>query len=158
MRRTGSGDHEPRPQTTCSIARALDVVGDRWTLLIVREAVLFDVTRFADFRDRLGIAPDLLSHRLGALLDGGVMEKHPYREPGSRTRFSYHLTAVGEQLRLLLGALQQWGDENRPLPGGPTCLRRSTARGRPVRLAFVDDDVVIPPDGVGFVPTDAYVP
>jgi DNA-binding HxlR family transcriptional regulator len=43
--------------TTCSIARALEVVGDRWTLLILREAVLFDVTRFADFRDRLGIAP-----------------------------------------------------------------------------------------------------
>jgi DNA-binding HxlR family transcriptional regulator len=152
-----SADYDHKPQTTCSIARALEVVGDRWTLLILREAVLSDVTRFADFRDRLGIAPHLLSHRLGALVDTGVMEKHPYREPGSRTRFSYHLTPAGEQLRLLLGALQQWGDENRPVPAGPTCLRRSAHQGRPVRLAFVDDaDTVIPPNEVGFVRTDAY--
>jgi DNA-binding HxlR family transcriptional regulator len=47
------------------------------------------VTRFADFRDRLGIAPDFLSRRLGALVDTGVMEKHPYREPGSRTRLGF---------------------------------------------------------------------
>jgi DNA-binding HxlR family transcriptional regulator len=152
-----SADTDLKPQTRCSIARALEVVGDKWTLLILREAVLSGVTRFADFRDRLGIAPDLLSQRLGALVETGVMEKQPYREPGSRTRFSYHLTPAGEQLRLLLGALQQWGDENRPLPAGPSHVRRSADQGRPVRLAFVDDtDTVIPPEQVGFVPADAY--
>lgn len=143
---------------TCSIARALEVVGDKWTLLILREALLFEVTRFADLRDRLGIAPNLLSQRLAALVDGGVMEKHPYREPGSRTRFSYHLTPAGEDLRLVLSALQQWGDENRPLPEGPSCLRRSVAEGRPVRVDFVDDaDTVVPVDEVDFIATDAFV-
>ncbi|WP_431900299.1 winged helix-turn-helix transcriptional regulator [Nonomuraea sp. bgisy101] len=140
-----------KAEPVCSIARALDVVGDRWTLLILRDSALMDVTRFADFRERLGIAPDMLSSRLGALVDAGVMEKRPYREPGTRTRYSYHLTPAGEQLRLILAALQQWGEENRPLPTGPSALRRSADRGRPVRVAFVDDaDVVIPSDEVLF--------
>jgi DNA-binding HxlR family transcriptional regulator len=138
----------------CSIARALEVVGDRWTLLILREAALRDVIRFADFKDRLGVAPDILGTRLNTLVDEGVMEKRPYREPGARTRFSYHLTPRGEQLRLVLAALQQWGDDNRPPSVGPTALRRSTPGDRPVRVAFVDDtETVVPADGVRFVTT-----
>jgi DNA-binding HxlR family transcriptional regulator len=128
-------------------------VGDRWTLLILREAAIRDVTRFADFRERLGIAPDMLSNRLSILVDAGVMEKQPYREPGTRTRYSYHLTPAGKQLLLVLAALQQWGDENRPPTSGPSTLRRSADHGRPVRVAFVDDtNAVIPADSVLFTP------
>ncbi|ETK33600.1 winged helix-turn-helix transcriptional regulator [Microbispora sp. ATCC PTA-5024] len=135
----------------CSIARTLEIVGDMWTLLIIREAALRGVTRFADFRAGLGIAPDLLSARLASLVDAGVMEKRPYREPGARTRDSYHLTPAGEDLRLVLAALQQWGDDNRPPSVGPTILRRSAGPGRPVRVAFVDDtDAVVAPDDVRF--------
>ena len=140
-------------ELTCSIARALEVVGDRWTLLILREAALHDVTRFADFRDRLGIAPDILTNRLGILVDGGVMERKPYREPGARTRYSYHLTPAGEKVRLVLAALQQWGDETRPPASGPSALRRSADEDRPVRVAFVDDtDAVVPAGRVRFIP------
>lgn len=140
-------------ELTCSIARALEVVGDRWTLLILREAALYDVTRFADFRDRLGIAPDILTNRLGVLVDGGVMERKPYREPGARTRYSYHLTPAGEKARLVLAALQQWGDETRPPTSGPSALRRSADEHRPVRVAFVDDsDAVVPDEKVRFLP------
>ncbi|MEU7872377.1 helix-turn-helix domain-containing protein [Dactylosporangium sp. NPDC049140] len=139
-------------EETCSIARALTVVGEHWTLLIVREAALQHVTRFADFRDRLGIAPDILTLRLGTLVAEGVMEKRPYRQPGARTRFSYHLTPAGEQLRLILAALQQWGDDNRPPATGPSTLRRSVGDDRPVRVAFVDDtDAVVPADRVHFL-------
>ncbi|MDX3072837.1 winged helix-turn-helix transcriptional regulator [Streptomyces sp. NPDC088354] len=139
-------------EETCSIARALEVVGDRWTLLILRDAALAEATRFADFRDRLGIAPDVLAVRLGTLVEEGVMEKRPYREPGARTRFSYHLTPGGEQLLLVLAALQQWGDENRPPSVGPTILRRSATGDRVVRVAFVDDDgAVVPADDVRFL-------
>jgi DNA-binding HxlR family transcriptional regulator len=142
-----------KTEEVCSIARTLEVVGDRWTLLILREAALYDVTRFAGFRERLGIAPDMLSNRLGTLVNAGVMEKQPYREPGARTRYSYHLTPAGEQLLLVLAALQQWGDENRPPTSGPSTLRRSADRGRPVRVAFVDDtDVVVPAANVVFSP------
>lgn len=141
-------------EEACSIARSLEIVGDRWTMLVLREAALQGVTRFADFRDRLGIAPDVLTLRLATLVEGGVMEKRPYREPGARTRFSYHLTPAGEQLRLVLAALQQWGDENRPPSTGPSTLRRSADGDRPVRVAFVDDtDAVVPAGNVNFLMT-----
>lgn len=85
------------------------------------------------------------------------MEKRPYREPGARTRFSYHLTPAGEQLRLVLAALQQWGDENRPPSTGPAILRRSAEGERPVRVAFVEGtDAAIPADKVHFLTTPAH--
>jgi DNA-binding HxlR family transcriptional regulator len=141
----------------CSIARALDVLGDRWTLLVLREADLREVTRFADFRARLGIAPDVLANRLGALVEAGVMEKRPYREKGARTRYAYHLTKAGEELRIVLGALQQWGDEHRPPSVGPTVARRSAEQDRPLRVAFVDDTgAAVPLEDVRFTPTPSY--
>lgn len=148
---------EPTTESLCSIARTLEVVGDKWTLLVLREAALGEVTRFAEFRSRLGIATDVLAGRLGALVEAGVMEKRPYQESGSRTRYAYHLTPAGEQLRLILGALQQWGDDNRPPAVGPTIARRTADHDRPVRVAFVDDtDAVVPIEDVRFTPTAAY--
>ncbi len=69
--------------STCSIARSLEVLGDAWTLLIVREAMLAGSTRFQEFRDALGIAPNILTKRLTFLVDEGLMERRGYREPGS---------------------------------------------------------------------------
>ncbi|MEU6347101.1 helix-turn-helix domain-containing protein [Streptomyces sp. NPDC046977] len=107
-----------------SISRTRDVVGDRWTMLILRDASLRGVTRFADFRDGLGIAADVLTLRLGALVEQSVMEKRPYREPGARTRFSYHLTPSGEQLLLVLAALRHGATTTvRPLLGRAFCGR-----------------------------------
>ncbi|WP_037076620.1 winged helix-turn-helix transcriptional regulator [Pseudonocardia spinosispora] len=123
----------------CSVQRSLDVLGDRWSLLILRESFR-GVTRYSDFRAALGIAPDILSQRLGVLVEGNVLEKRSYREPGSRTRDSYHLTDAGEQAKLLLGALQQWGDDYQPHPNGPSALRRSTRTGRPLRVAFIEEE------------------
>ncbi|HEY4022389.1 MAG TPA: helix-turn-helix domain-containing protein [Pseudonocardiaceae bacterium] len=122
---------------SCSIARSLEVVGARWTLLIMREA-LAGRTRFAEFRDVLGIAPDVLSERLATLVEYGVMTKQPYQEPGSRARFSYHLTQAGRDLMVVVGALQQWGDEYLPRPEGPTVERRGRADNAPLHVAFVD--------------------
>ncbi|GLY74871.1 winged helix-turn-helix transcriptional regulator [Actinoallomurus iriomotensis] len=147
----------PRDADYCSIARALAVVGDRWTLLILRDADLEQITRFEDFRDRLGIARDVLADRLAALVEAGVMEKRPYREPGRRTRYAYYLTPAGEQLRPILGALQQWGDAHRPPAVGPTVARRSARDDRPLHVAFVDDtgrEVRL--DDVRFTPTASY--
>jgi DNA-binding HxlR family transcriptional regulator len=142
-------------QQTCSIARSLEVLGERWTFLILREA-LSGTTRFADFRAALGVAPDVLSSRLATLVAAGVLEKRPYREPGTRARDSYHLTPAGRELQVVLGALQQWGDEHRPYEPGPTVVRR-TADGRPVHVGFVDDEGrEVPPDEVRFVRTSTY--
>jgi len=126
------------PESTCSIARSLGVLGERWTFLILREAFL-GATRFAEFRDRLGVAPDVLSERLATLVEYGVMAREPYREPGARSRSAYRLTSAGRELQVILGALQQWGDEHLPRPEGPSMLRRVRGTGRPVHVGFVDE-------------------
>ena len=123
----------------CSIARTLEVLGERWTFLVVREAFR-GRTKFAEFRDSLGIASDVLSARLRTLVDAGIMERRAYREPGSRERFSYHLTPAGSELLLVLGALQQWGDAHRPSGYGPAAVLKSRRDGGGARVAFVDDD------------------
>jgi DNA-binding HxlR family transcriptional regulator len=140
----------------CSIARSLEVLGERWTFLILREA-FSGVTRFADFRAALGIAPDVLSDRLSTLVESGILTKQPYREPGARSRFSYHLTPAGHELLVVLGALQQWGDDHLPNPGGPTIVRRSRRTGRSLRVDFVDDNGrKVRYKDVEFVRTAAY--
>ncbi len=89
-------------------SRALSVVGERWFLLIVREA--FDgARRFGEFHSRLRIARKLLTTRLDTLMDAGVMRRVPYQEPGDRQRFAYELTAQGRALRPTLEALVEWG-------------------------------------------------
>jgi DNA-binding HxlR family transcriptional regulator len=140
----------------CAIARSLAVVGERWTLLILREASLGS-TRFAQFKDALGVASDVLSDRLATLVEYGVLSKEPYQEEGSRTRFEYHLTAAGAQLQVVLSALQQWADENLPWPAGPTLVRRDRRTDRPIHIGYLDDrgcEVAV--ENVAWIRTAAY--
>lgn len=130
---------------SCTIARSLDVLGPRWNLLIMREA-LNGITRFADFREILGIAPDVLSDRLASLVDAGVLEKRPYRVAGERPRDEYVLTQRGRDLKLVLAALQEWGDRHVPSEFGKTVTRRRAADGAEVRVAFVTADGTVVPD------------
>jgi DNA-binding HxlR family transcriptional regulator len=147
-----SSQTKVRPVPNCSIARAVDIVGDRWAFLIVREAH-FGSTRFAEFRQVLGIAPNILTSRLIALVEGGILEKRDYRDEGERVRSSYHLTEAGEDLKLVLAALQQWGDQHVPRADGPTVLRRDTHGGGLVSVGFVDEEGSgVPEDEVVFEP------
>jgi DNA-binding HxlR family transcriptional regulator len=125
-------------EPVCSIERCLQTLGDRWSFLIMREALLEGVTRFAEFERRLGIAPNVLSDRLERLVAAGVLTKRSYQEPGSRARRSYHPTPAGRDLALTLAALQQWADDHDAPTSGPTVARRSGAQ-RAVRVALVDD-------------------
>ena len=93
----------------CSIAQALEVVGEWWTLLILRDAFL-GITRFDDFAKRLGIARNVLTARLDTLVDAEVLERVPYEE-GARTRYDYRLTKKGRALWPVMVTLRQWGDE-----------------------------------------------
>jgi DNA-binding HxlR family transcriptional regulator len=145
-----------RGGSTCAIARTVDVLKDPWSFLILREA-LSGVTRFADFREQLGIASDVLTERLAALVDAGVLRREPYQDPGYRARTSYHLTPAGAELKIVIGALQQWGDAHLPAPCGPTIERRDRRTGQPVDVAFVTAaGRRIDPERAAFVRTPAY--
>jgi DNA-binding HxlR family transcriptional regulator len=93
----------------CPIARALDVIGDWWSLLIVREA-LHGTCRFSDFQHHLGLAKNILSTRLRKLVDNGVLETRPSAERSDHNE--YHLTEKGLRLEPVLLALSTWGKEN----------------------------------------------
>lgn len=92
----------------CAIARSLEVIGEWWTLLILRDC-FFGVTRFEEFQQRLGIARNVLTTRLDTLVDHGVLERRAYDE--ARGRYDYVLTAKGRALWPVLVTIRQWGDE-----------------------------------------------
>jgi DNA-binding HxlR family transcriptional regulator len=106
------------PLDQCSIARSLSVLGERWTLLVLRE-VFHGVRRFDDLHARLGAPRQVLSNRLGQLVDDGFLRREPYREPGQRTRYEYRLTPKGRDLFPILVALLHWGDRYAVGPAGP---------------------------------------
>lgn len=116
----------------CSIARALGVVGERWTLLIIRDAAL-GLRRFDEFHASLGIARNVLTARLGRLVDEGILEQVKYSEKPER--YEYRLTDKGRELRLALSALRQWGDKYLS-PKPPVLLRCKTTK-KPVIAAYV---------------------
>jgi DNA-binding HxlR family transcriptional regulator len=107
------------PGQICSIARALEVVGERWSLLILRDAVL-GLRRFEEFEESLGIASNVLTNRLKLLCDEGVLERLPDAERPGRPK--YVLTDKGRELGPALIILMKWGDQHYPTPGGPPQL------------------------------------
>jgi DNA-binding HxlR family transcriptional regulator len=115
----------------CSVARALEVVGERWTLLILRDA-FFGVSRFDLWQRRLRIAPNILARRLDALVEAGVLARERYQERPER--FDYRLTPRGKELFPVILGLLSWGDANRA-PDGPPALAVHAACGGPVSRA-----------------------
>jgi DNA-binding HxlR family transcriptional regulator len=146
----------------CSIARSLEVIGEWWTLLILRDA-FFGITRFDEFQARLGIARNVLTKRLDTLVDHGVLERRCYDE--ARARHDYVLTDKGRALWPVLVTIRQWGDEwvlgagNEPVAMlHTTCGEQTTAvltcdrcgeqlHGRDVRVVAgpgLDDPTLLP--------------
>jgi DNA-binding HxlR family transcriptional regulator len=107
------------PDQVCSIARSLEVIGERWTLLIVRDAVL-GMTRFEEFQESLGIASNVLTNRLKLLCDEGVLER--VADPQRPGRPKYVLAEKGRELAPALLVLMKWGDRHYPTPNGPPRL------------------------------------
>lgn len=116
----------------CSVLRTLEVVGTRSTLLLVREAFL-GTRRFDDFARRVGITESAAAARLRDLVANGLLERHPYREPGQRTRHEYRLTAKGRDLLPAVLALMTWGDTYLAGDGGPPLVVTHAGCGAPVR-------------------------
>lgn len=142
------------PEITCSIARTIEVVGDRWTLLVVRNA-LTGVKRFEHFQQSLGIAPNVLTDRLGRLTDADVLTHRKYQDRPER--FEYIPTDKGRALWPVLAAMIAWGDRYYPLPDGAPKLLLHDQCGEPIAAtlvctrcaAAVDPSEVAPVDGPG---------
>lgn len=121
----------------CGIAQALDLLGDWWTLLVVRDA-FFGIRRFSDFQASLGIAKNILSDRLQRLVDAGILERSEVGVAGSRQE--YRLTPKGEGLLPVLTALREWSDEWIFGPGLEPVIVTERHSGRPVpRMRVLDD-------------------
>lgn len=122
----------------CSIAQALEVLGDWWTLLIVREAFL-GTRRFADFAAHLDISKNILSRRLSQLVEHGVLARVDAGVHGPR--YEYELTSMGKDLTVVMTALRQWADRWIFGPGNEPLLVCDRRTGRPIpRLALRGDD------------------
>jgi DNA-binding HxlR family transcriptional regulator len=116
-------------QQDCSVAQALSVIGDRWTMLILREAFM-RVRRFEDFQARTGAPRPVLADRLKTLVDNGVLERRLYSEHPDR--FEYRLTEKGRDLYPVVVSLLRWGDRWMSGAAGPPVELRHRACGHPM--------------------------
>jgi DNA-binding HxlR family transcriptional regulator len=122
----------------CPVARSLDIVGDWWTLLIVRDA-LKGMKRFGEFQKSLGMAKNILAVRLRDMVEAGVMEVRP-AEDGS-AHGEYHLTESGRRLQTVLVALRQWGEQYLFAPGEPMMVALDKENEAPLqRLELAAQD------------------
>ncbi|MFD6193348.1 winged helix-turn-helix transcriptional regulator [Streptomyces sp. NPDC060275] len=125
-------DRDAWSVANCSVARTLEIVGNRTALLVMREA-FFGTRRFDDFASRVGVGEPALAARLKDLTAVGILERVPYQEPGSRTRFAYQLTEKGRDFLPVIVALRQWGDAWAADEQGPPVVVRHKNCGAPVR-------------------------
>jgi DNA-binding HxlR family transcriptional regulator len=123
----------------CSIARTIAIVGEKWTFIVLREA-FSGIRRFADFQAATGAPRQVLSARLGRLVEEGLLRKAAYQEPGQRQRFEYRLTEKGLDLYPIMIALMHWGDRYVADPDGPSVVVTHRGCGAPVRQYFRCDD------------------
>ena len=115
---------------SCPLARSLEIVGERWTLLILRD-LFMGVHRFSDMAGHLDIPRAVLSTRLASLVEDGLVERRPYRPD----RDEFHLTERGRELWPVLHGLMVWGDRHRPAPGGRRRLFLHAACGTELTAA-----------------------
>jgi len=140
----------------CPIARGLEHVGEWWSILILRDA-LRGFTKFDEFQKRLGIAPNMLTKRLNALVDAGILEKSAYSE--RPIRYEYLLTAAGRDFLPVAVALYEWGNKHFPSGERPTLLVHA-ASGRRADPVLVDRRTGkrITAREFGYVPNPALPP
>jgi len=117
----------------CTVQRTLDLVGEKWTFLILRDAFV-GVRRFDDFRRHVGLSEAVLAGRLRKLVEAGILNMVPYQEQGSRTRHEYRLTPKGRDLWPVLVALRQWGETHVANPEGPVLEVRHSECDAPVHV------------------------
>lgn len=134
----------PIPRNQCPMALAAEVLGDRWSLLILREA-FYGVQRYDDMRQDLGAPRAMLTDRLNKLVDFKILERYPYQETGDRVRQAYRLTDAGKALAKVLFAMSKWGEAHITYAPAPVRLVDKTT-GQSLQTAFVTEDGKAVPD------------
>ncbi len=134
MQRTNFGS------MSCPIARGLERVGEWWSILILRDAFA-GMTRFDEFQTSLGIAPSMLTRRLTALVEAGLLERHPYNQ--RPPRHEYRLTERGRDFRPVLVAMLDWGNRHFA-PEGPSVMIVDAKTGAPADPILVDRTTMRP--------------
>jgi DNA-binding HxlR family transcriptional regulator len=132
----------------CSIARALELIGDRWTLLVIRDA-FSGVHRFDDFQKSLGIARNVLTERLGRLVDAGILRRVRYQD--KPPRHEYRLTRKGVELWPLMIAAMKWGDRHMATNGPPRLILHNDCGGE------IDERLHCSRCGAELEPNDVYI-
>ena len=126
-------DWKELDSTRCSVARTAEVVGDSWSVLVLRD--LFNgIHRFDELATHLGVARNVLTRRLATLIDHGVVVRVPYQESGSRVRHEYRLTQAGRDLLPVILAMLAWGDTYRAGADGPPMAVEHRECGAPVHV------------------------
>jgi DNA-binding HxlR family transcriptional regulator len=131
----------------CSIARTLEIIGDRWTLLVIRDAFL-GVRRFEDFQRSLGAARNVLTDRLGRLVEEGILRRVAYQERPER--YEYRLTRKGVELWPMIIAALKWGDRHLPGEGKPMLVLHRDCGGE------IDERLHCSRCGAELGPADVY--
>lgn len=132
----------------CSIARTLEVIGDRWTLLVIRDAFL-GVRRFEDFQKSLGVARNVLTDRLNRLVDEGILRRNLYQERPER--YEYRLTRKGVELWPAMMTMMKWGDRYVYPEGHPRLVLHKDCGGE------IDERLHCSKCGAELGPRDVYV-
>lgn len=135
----GLADRTAWRDDLCPVRSALDVIGTRSAMLLLREA-LYGTTRFDDFAERVHISDAVAAARLRELTAAGVFEKVPYREEGSRTRHEYVLTRAGRELGPVVLGLFEWGSKHLTGDGRPPLELRHDGCGADVHVTVACDD------------------
>ena len=139
-------------QESCSVAKTLEIIGERWTWLIIRDA-FHGLTRFIDFEQSLGIARNVLTDRLNRLVEEGIFERVLYQERPAR--YEYRLTQKGSDLATALTALRQWGDQY--LSAKPAqLLQRKHDKTRVIAALVPEGAPVLAADEIELVPGPGF--
>jgi DNA-binding HxlR family transcriptional regulator len=142
----------------CSIGRAMEILGEKWTVVVLRE-IFLGIRRFEDMRVRTRIPRQVLTNRLATLVGHGLLRREPYQEPGERVREQYRLTQKGLELYPVLVALREWGDRYLADEGGPPMIPVHRECGEEVHVELccaaghtLESRAVVPRPGPGARP------
>ena len=126
----------PVPLERCGMAKAAEILGDRWSLLILREA-FYGVMRFADIQADIGAPRSVLTDRLAKLVTVGLLERFDYREDGERVRKAYRLTDRGKELAIVFLAMKQWWDDGAAEEPTVRFVREGSKQS--IKIVMLDD-------------------